>query len=75
MPYKDKQKQKEFMRKYRTPYMARYRKFKTDKQKNLEEAIRKGDLNVARQIMGRKPNITLFSQTWQDMFGQKKRKR
>lgn len=75
MPYKDKQKQREFMKQYRTPYMVEYRKFRSDKQKKLEEAINRGDLNVAKQIMNKKPNITLFSQTWQDMVGQKRRKR
>jgi len=73
MPYKDKQKQRDFMKKYRTPYMTQYRKFKTDQQKKLEEAIRKGDLNVAKQIMGKKPNILM--QSWQNTFRQKRRKK
>ena len=75
MPYKDKKEQEEYLRRYGTPYKRQYRKFKTDQQKKLEEAINRGDLNVAKQIMNKKPNITLFSQTWQDMVGQKKRKR
>jgi hypothetical protein len=81
MPYKDKKKQADSVRRYKertqimAPYMVKYRKFRSDKQKKLEEAINRGDLNMAKQIMNKKPNINLFSQTWQDMVGQKRRKR
>jgi Mg/Co/Ni transporter MgtE len=81
MPYKDKKEQEEYLRRYGTPYKRQYRKFKTDQQKKLREVINRGDLNVVKQIMmvkqimNKKPNITLFSKAWQDMVEPKRRKR
>jgi hypothetical protein len=83
MPFKDKKKQAESVQAYKdrtnfmAPYMREYRKFKTGQQKELREAIKRGDLNLnmAKEIMSKKPHINLFSKTWQDLSGQKKRKK
>ena len=64
MPYKDKKKQAEYLKKYRksymTPYMRRYRKFKSEQQKKLHDAVRKGNLDGAKKILKIKPSINVF---------------
>lgn len=60
MPYKDKKKQAEYLKRYRTPYMREYMRFKREQQRRLEEAIKKGQLDVAKTILGTKPNINVF---------------
>ena len=56
MPYKDKKKQAAYMKKYRTPYMKKYREFKKKQMEQLEKAIRRGDTNLAKQILNTKPS-------------------
>jgi hypothetical protein len=60
VPYKDKKKQAEYLRKYRTPYMKEYRQFKSEQQRKLQEAIIEGNINMAREILKAKPSIDIF---------------
>ena len=39
MPFKNTQKQREYMKKYRTPYMREYRRFKKQQMDQLKKAI------------------------------------
>jgi len=64
MPYKDKHKQAEYLKRYRTPYMREYQRFRLQQKRELEKAVKAGNLNLAREILGRKPSI--------DVFGKKK---
>lgn len=60
MPYKDKQKQAEYLKRYRTPYMREYQRFKLQQKRELEKAIGAGNLNLAKEILGKKPRIDIF---------------
>jgi hypothetical protein len=75
MPYKDKKEQAEYLRRYGTPYKRQYRQFQRQKLDSLGDALKKDDINLAREIWSKKPNIHLFRNTWQDLSGQKRRKR
>ena len=67
MPYKNRQKQLEYMRKYSK---ARY-----EKQKAIQEAIRQGKFDLARQIMRGKPTIGVWGKQKQQSEPQKKQKK
>lgn len=64
MPYKDKKKQAEYLKNYKKdymkPYMKEYRHFKSQQQRKLQEAVRMGKLNMAKEILNKKPSINVF---------------
>lgn len=75
MPYKDQKKHQEWVERYKKPYMREYVKQRRQQDRKLREAVRRGDLDLAKQIMGKKPSINPFSQIRQDVFGKKKGKK
>jgi len=51
LPFKNK--------KYAKEYMRKYREFRKRQLKDLERALKKGDISKARKILERKPNISI----------------
>lgn len=67
MPYKDRKKHQEWIKRYKTPYMAEYMRKKRERLRQLEAAVKKGDLGLAKAILGTKPS-QVFTQPWQNLF-------
>jgi len=55
MPYKNKA----MARKYKREYMRKYRQFRKRQLELAKRAIMKGNLKRAKQILERKPNISI----------------
>ena len=45
------------------PYMVEYRQFKKEQQRNQQEAIRTGKIDIEKEIPNKKPSINIFGTT------------
>lgn len=63
MPYKYKQKRQEYMKNYRTPYMREYRHFKKEQMEEVLKVLQEGKAELAKQILERKPSISIPDKT------------
>ena len=59
MPYKYKKKRQEYMRRYRTPYMRKYRQFKKWQLEEARKALESGKVELAKKILDMKPSISV----------------
>ncbi|MGD0494702.1 MAG: hypothetical protein ABSB28_01520 [Candidatus Bathyarchaeia archaeon] len=71
MPFKDKEKQKAYLKEYHkrfgTEYKRQYREFQREKQRKLREAIQKRQIDVAAAIFDKKPNLHIFRNSWKNL--------
>lgn len=75
MPYKNKAKQAEYLRKRGTQYHRERRKVKAEQHKQLGEALKVGNINLARELYSRKPQVHIFRDTWKDLSKQDKKQK
>jgi hypothetical protein len=57
LAFKDKTKYEEWVKRYKRPYMQKYMALKRDQDRKLREHVQKGEWDLAKLLLDKKPSI------------------